>query len=180
MTDSTRRRFLATTVVAAATGLAGCAASLSGNDSEPTDDYSLPAAESSLEIGMGGRNVFDPEIAHLEVGGTVTWTNDSGNHSATAYHPDNDRDRRIPDDADSWDSGVIREVGGTFERTFDVPGVYDYYCTPHEPLAMVGTLVVGDPAPADQPGLEPPGDDFSSATTDTLETLNAKVRSGLE
>ncbi|WP_135830680.1 plastocyanin/azurin family copper-binding protein [Halorussus halobius] len=184
MTDSTRRRFLrtaaATTLAAGAGALAGCAGVLS-DDEESYDDYSLPDASASVEVEMGpdATNLFEPEIAHVEPGGTVTWTNVSRNHSATAYHPDNDDPRRVPEDGDSWDTGVIRENGKSSAHTFEVPGVYDYYCIPHESLAMVGTVVVGDPDPADQPGLQSPSDDVARGGRNKLEELNAKVESAL-
>ncbi|USZ69242.1 plastocyanin/azurin family copper-binding protein [Halorussus salilacus] len=182
MSRRTRRRFLGVASAASVAALAGCGGVLSENDDPDAEaDFSLPSAEPEVEVGMGGRNVFDPKIVRVEVGGTVTWVNESGNHSATAYHPDNDRTLRIPEDAEPWDSSVLVDRDATFEHTFEEPGVYDYYCTPHETLAMVGTVVVGDPDPDpdDQPGLRPPGEDFSGGTADELESLNEKVESGL-
>jgi len=186
MTDSTRRRFLRSATAASATaalaGLAGCAGVLSDDDQTTPVEYTLPETAESVEVKMGpdGSNRNDPEIVHVEVGGTVTWTNVSRNHSATAYAPENDFPRRIPEGAASWDTGVLINSGESASHTFETPGVYDYYCTPHEPLGMVGTVVVGDPDPADQPGLEPPRDDRAGGSAAKLETLNAKVRSGLE
>lgn len=186
MTDSTRRRFLRRTTTATATaalaGLAGCAGVLSESDRRATTvEYALPEAAPTAEVRMGpdGSNRYDPEIVHVEVGGTVTWTNVVRNHSATAYAPEHDYPRRIPADAAAWDTGVLVEEGASASHTFEVPGVYDYYCTPHEPLGMVATVVVGDPDPADRPGLKPPGDGRSDATASKIRALNAKVRSGL-
>lgn len=184
MTDSTRRRFLrigaATATAAGAVALSGCTGVL-GGDEESYDDYSLPEASASVEVEMGpdGTNLFEPEITRVEPGGTVTWTNVSRNHSATAYHPDNDVPRRVPDDSESWDTGVIRENGKSSAHTFEVPGVYDYYCIPHESLGMVGTVVVGDPDPADEPGLQSPGEQVARGGRSKLEELNAKVQAAL-
>jgi len=187
MTDSTRRRFLRQTTTAAATAslanLAGCSGLLSSDGGEATTvDYTLPDATASAEVRMGpqGSNRFDPAIVRVEEGGTVTWTNVSRNHSATAYVPANDYPRRIPEEGEAWDTGVLLGSDKSASHTFETPGVYDYYCTPHEPLGMVGTVVVGDPDPADQPGLRPPSDGRSDRAASELETLNAKVRSGLE
>jgi plastocyanin len=182
MTDSTRRRFLRTaTTAGAAIALAGCAGVFGGDDSPDVENDELPAASESVEVAMGPNrtNSFDPEIVHVVPGGTVTWTNESGNHSATAYHPDNDAPGRVPADAASWDTGVIRRNGKSLSHTFEKSGVYDYFCIPHEGLGMVGTVVVGDPTPDDQPGLASPGDMPRGART-KLETLNAKVRHALE
>jgi plastocyanin len=183
MTDSTRRRFLRTaTTAGAAIALAGCTGILGEDDSADVENYSLPAASATVEVAMGPNrtNSFDPEIVRVEPGGTVTWTNESGNHSATAYLPDNDEPRRTPADAEAWDTGVIRKNGRSASHTFEIPGVYDYFCIPHESMGMVATVVVGDPDPDDQAGLEPPGGDLPRSARERLETLNARVRSALE
>jgi plastocyanin len=187
MTDSTRRQFLRSATTATATAslaaLAGCAGVLSSDGGQTTTvDYTLPEATESAEVEMGpdGTNLFAPEIVRVEVGGTVTWTNVSANHSATAYAPAHDYPRRIPEAADPWDTGVIVANGESASHTFETPGVYDYYCTPHEPFGMVGTVVVGNPDPEGQPGLKPPSDDRTEKTASKIEALNARVRSGLE
>jgi len=94
----------------------------------------------------GGSFYFDPVGLHVEPGDTVEWVNESGQHSTTSYTSDNPRydgDRRIPSDAESWNSGVFEEAGATFSYTFEVEGTYDYYCIPHKTLGMVGRIVCG-------------------------------------
>lgn len=84
---------------------------------------------------------------------TLRWINsDRGNsHTATAYHPDLfGRSRRIPRGATPWDSKLLLP-DESFEVTLERPGVYDYYCQPHEMAGMVGRIVVGRPA---DPGWE--------------------------
>lgn len=106
--------------------------------------------ETVAEIIMGGRSGgshvwFDPIGLYLEPGQTVRWTNqDRGNaHTATAYHPANfDKPRRIPAAAEPWDSGYLLP-GESFSVTLTRPGVYDYFCVPHEQAGMVGRIVVG-------------------------------------
>lgn len=102
------------------------------------------------EIGMyteGGEYYFDPVGLFVEPGETVRWINESGAHTTTAYHPDNPRAsvRRIPDGAEPWDSGVLTQIGATFEYTFEVEGTYEYYCVPHKTIGMVGRIVCGEP-----------------------------------
>jgi nitrite reductase (NO-forming) len=55
----------------------------------------------------------------IPVGTTVTWTNDDPGmvHSVTAADG-------------SFDSGLLA-TGETFSHTFDSPGEFEYYCTPH-------------------------------------------------
>lgn len=88
---------------------------------------------------------FRPRGLHIQPGQTVRWINqDKGNvHTTTAYHPDNGKPLRMPQAATPWDSGYLMP-GKSFAITFETPGVYDYYCTPHEQAGMVGRIVVGD------------------------------------
>jgi hypothetical protein len=68
-------------------------------------------------------------------------------NTSTAYHPDNDGHAlRIPEAAESWDSGYLVEPGDQFEVTLTVEGVYDYFCTPHEMAVMVGRIIVDRPS----------------------------------
>jgi plastocyanin len=70
---------------------------------------------------------FDPGTLTIEVGDTVTWTNnDSAPHTATA-------------DDDTFDSGSLAQ-GDTFSHTFEEAGTFPYVCTFHP--NMVGEIVV--------------------------------------
>jgi plastocyanin len=67
--------------------------------------------------------------AHIEiaVGTTITWKNeDQVSHTVSATDT-------------SFDSGMI-DAGRSWSHTFDQPGTYTYYCTPHP--FMKGTVVV--------------------------------------
>jgi plastocyanin len=116
---------------------------------------SLPRAAGPTEIQMSGRPDgshvwFDPAGLLIAPGGTVRWVNrdPANSHTATAYHPANfDHPRRIPETAEPWDSDYLLP-GESFEVTLTVPGVYDYFCAPHEMAGMVGRIVVGDSAAA--------------------------------
>lgn len=108
------------------------------------------AAADTIEVGMAGTPNgshvwFRPRGLRIQRGQTVRWVNqEAGNvHTVTAYHPDNGQPLRIPDQAKAWDSGYLMP-GASFEITFDTPGVYDYFCIPHEHAGMVGRIVVGD------------------------------------
>lgn len=105
-----------------------------------------------------GANVgFRPRGVALAPGDTVRWVVDGPNvHTSTAYHPTNGMaPLRIPRGATPWDSGFLMPPDAHFEVTFTVPGVYDYFCMPHEAMGMVGRIVVGDPGP---PPYHPPPD----------------------
>jgi plastocyanin len=62
-------------------------------------------------------------------------------------HPKNDQHSlRIPEAAEPWDSGFLMKTGTSFDVTFTIEGVYDYYCLPHEAAGMVGRIIVGQPS----------------------------------
>jgi len=93
---------------------------------------------------------FDPIGVHVAPGTMVRWVVGQNVHTTTAYSPHNDHHPlRIPDGAAAWDSGFLVHPGDHFEVTLTVPGVYDYYCMPHEAAGMVGRIVVGS-----SPGLD--------------------------
>jgi plastocyanin len=123
-----------------------------------------PARAGTVEIRLiqtpEGKAYFDPAGVHIAPGDTVRWVQVSGFHSITAYHPKNDNhELRIPQAAQPWDSDILLAQAprpdATFEHTFTVPGVYDYFCKPHELAGMVGRIVVGEPG--DGPGTKPFG-----------------------
>ena len=123
-----------------------------------------PALGGTVEIKLvqtqDGKTYFDPAGVHIAPGDTVRWVQVSGFHSITAYHPKNDNhELRIPASAKPWDSDILLadypKRGATFEHIFTVPGVYDYFCRPHEMAGMVGRIVVG--TPGDGPGTKPFG-----------------------
>lgn len=110
----------------------------------------LAAADEALEIGMSGTPTgsdvwFRPRGLLLRPGQAVRWVNrDTGNvHTTTAYHPANGKPLRIPTGAKPWHSDYLLP-GQSFTVMFDMPGVYDYFCLPHEHAGMVGRIVVGD------------------------------------
>jgi plastocyanin len=95
---------------------------------------------------LGSKVWFDPIGVLIEPGSTVRWVIEASVHSTTAYHPANGgHSLRIPEAAEPWDSGILTRPGQSFESTLTVPGVYDYFCIPHEAGGMVGRIVVGKP-----------------------------------
>lgn len=92
---------------------------------------------------LGAQVWFDPIGIQIASGTTVRWVLEAGAHSATAYHPANaNHAPRIPPGALPWDSGVLTRPGQTFDLRLDAPGVYDYFCLPHELAGMVGRILV--------------------------------------
>ena len=117
---------------------------------------SLASGQPSVLIEMRGtargeRVWFDPFGFAVLPGSTLKFINrDNGNaHTVTAYHPKLfERVRRIPELAEPFNSGYLLP-DDSFELTLTVPGVYDFYCIPHEHAGMVGRIVVGTPSDKD-------------------------------
>jgi plastocyanin len=152
------------------------------SDDEDGHDEAVGAPSDTAEVRMitedGGYH-FEPHVVRVNVGGTVTWHNESGSHSTTAYHPDNDQPQLVPDGVAAWDSGTVSEQGATFEHTFETEGVYHYYCTPHESLGMIGSVIVGEPDPHEQVALEEPPADKPERVREKLDELNGMIQTAL-
>jgi plastocyanin len=107
---------------------------------------SAPAIIEMRSDATGSRVWFDPVGLYVQPGTTVRWIVRENVHTTTAYHPRNDNHSlRLPEHAKPWDSGYLVNPGAHFDVTLSVPGVYDYYCAPHEAAGMVGRIVVGKP-----------------------------------
>lgn len=101
----------------------------------------------------GAKVWFDPIGLLVQPRTAVRWIIRENVHTVTAYHPDNDdHSLRIPKGAVAWDSGYLVNPGDTFTVTLTQPGVYDYYCAPHEHGGMVGRIIVAE---ASGPGALP-------------------------
>jgi hypothetical protein len=69
-----------------------------------------------------------------------------------------------PDGAEAFDSRILSEQGATFEHTFETAGTYDYFCTLHKGLNMVGRIVVGEPGGPAGGSMPPDGEVPESQT----------------
>ncbi len=122
-----------------------------GNETTAGNESAGGAGGDENQVAMiteGDQYIFDPIGLFVEPGATVTWINESGSHSSTAYTEDNPQSevRRIPEGAEGWNSEILAESGAEFTHTFETEGTYDYYCIPHKTLGMVGRIVVGEPS----------------------------------
>ena len=149
-----------------------------GNHDEELEGPSVDA-EVTMTTTESGEH-FDPHIVWVETGGEVVWSNESGSHSTTAYHSENDDPHLVPDDGGAWDSGTLSEPGAAFDHTFETEGVYHYYCAPHEESGMIGSVIVGRPDPDEQPALEEPPSEKPDAVREKLAGLNERIRSALD
>jgi len=91
----------------------------------------------SVEVSS---NQFTPADITINVGDTVEWTNVQGFHNVDG------RTSTYPNNPESFFSGSPAGPGWTYEHVFSAAGTYDYDCTPHAGLGMVGTVTVEAPA----------------------------------
>lgn len=111
-------------------------------------DSTLPspsvAGVAATTVQMTDALKFDPATLTSPRGSTVTLRNTSQTVHTVTDDPSkaaNKADAELPAGAQPWDSGLLNP-GQTFTHTFDVPGTYKYFCTPHETLGMLGTIIV--------------------------------------
>lgn len=85
---------------------------------------------------------FVPAVVKVTPGDVIRFVVREGLHTVTAYHPDNRRPLRIPESAISFNSELLTE-GDTWFLSVSNPGVYDYFCLPHEKLGHAGRIISG-------------------------------------
>ena len=80
----------------------------------------------------GNKMVYSEELARVDVGETITWVPTSKGHNVEWIAG--------PDGADLPKKS---KNGKEVSMTFEVPGIYYYWCTPHKGMGMIGLVVVG-------------------------------------
>jgi plastocyanin len=138
-----RRRFVAATGTLGTGMLAGCSGGGGGSTATPTEID----ADAVVDMGPGGRLVYEPEDVRVSTGDTVAWVARSRGHNVS-FRPQHGEPMSIPEDADPFASYegdqrmALMQTGETFRHTFTVPGEYVYGCIPHLSANMVGRVVV--------------------------------------
>lgn len=125
----------------AASLLASCSNG-SGGESSGTKAQAAPEGASVTLEAIA----FDPSELEIEVGTTVTWTNqDEGvAHTVTSGTPKEQGVPGISENVEGKPDGTfdkeLADAGDTYEFTFEEPGTYQYFCAIHAP--MTGTVIV--------------------------------------
>ncbi|WP_096391061.1 cupredoxin domain-containing protein [Halopenitus persicus] len=107
-------------------------------DEDKIDDSNLPV----LTVEFGAFH-FAPVGLHVEPGAIVEFDFHTPEHTATAYHPGQERQQRVPDGVPAF-SSTVNEHHGFWLYRFEKEGVYDLFCAPHEWGGMGMRIVVGD------------------------------------
>jgi plastocyanin len=98
--------------------------------SEPT--ITLGARLSSTEAVSAVNYTYQPNPVQVLAGATVTWTNNQTN-PATSH--------TVTADDGSFDSGTLFPAQ-MFSMTFNTIGQFNYHCSFHQSLGMIGTIDV--------------------------------------
>jgi len=93
-----------------------------------------------LTVAVGsepsGQLVFKPEQLDIKQGDTVTWLNVDGlEHNVVFSRVPDGVDKSALDHTELFDDGSV-------SSTFDTPGTYMYFSTPHLYQGMVGRIIV--------------------------------------
>ena len=95
-----------------------------------------PAIASDVTVEMlnkdadGNRMVYSQEIVEIAAGSTVKWVPTDKGHNVEIIASPNEM---------KFKSKNGKEASVTFET----PGIYYYWCTPHKGMGMIGLVVVG-------------------------------------
>ena len=95
-----------------------------------------PAIASDVTVEMlnkdanGNRQVYSQEILEIAAGSTVKWVPTNKGHNVEIIASPNDMKFKSKN-------------GKEASITFETPGIYYYWCTPHKGMGMIGLVVVG-------------------------------------
>ena len=96
-----------------------------------------PPGAATLPVAMSNFQ-FAPANPSINVGDTVTWTVQQGFHDTVSGA------NGVP--TGLWNSGTqfgrLMSPGESFSLTFNAPGTFPYFCTPHWPIGMAGSIQV--------------------------------------
>ena len=122
----------------------------------------LRATTFSVDVAPGGDHSFSPVSVSIQQGDTVKWTWRASGHSVTSGTPGHP--------SGLFDSG-LHSSGSTFSFTFPDPGTFSYYCIPHGPSGMTGSVTVAAATPTPTPSPTPTPD-----PTVPAQALNISTR----
>ena len=95
------------------------------------------AADTTVEMlnkrDDGAKMVYSEDISRIEVGDSITWLPTQKGHNVEFIAG-----------PDGWKAPKKSKLSKEVEMTFDTPGVYLYYCTPHKSMGMIAIVIVGE------------------------------------
>jgi plastocyanin len=98
--------------------------------------------------GGGSEFCFSPESVTVAVGGTVTWTNQTGvGHTISSCTTSACPGAPANTGSNTFNKPMGAANGSTVSITFSGAGTYTYYCMIHGYAAMHGKIIVGSAPP---------------------------------
>ena len=91
--------------------------------------FSAPAVAADMSIDMQKKS-YSVEVAKIDVGDTITWMPKFKGHNVEIVASPNELKFKSKNNKET-------------SLTFDTPGIYYYWCTPHKSMGMIGLVVVG-------------------------------------
>jgi len=91
--------------------------------------FSAPAVAADMSIDMQKKS-YSVEVAKIDVGDTITWLPKFKGHNVEVVASPNELKFKSKNNKET-------------SLTFDTPGIYYYWCTPHKSMGMIGLVVVG-------------------------------------
>jgi plastocyanin len=102
------------------------------------DTASAATVTVNMGASAGAPLAFEPKAVSISAGDSVQWVmNKLGPHNVIFD--------KVPAGVDASalsHTALESKAGSSFSVTFDTPGTYSYYCTPHRGAGMVGTITV--------------------------------------
>ena len=97
---------------------------------------SMAANETIEMLNKQGKEsmVFSKKIVRVSVGDTVFWKATDPGHNVEFIKGG------VPEGVGKFKTKFNKDA----EYTFEIPGIYAYWCTPHKSMGMIGFVVVGD------------------------------------
>ena len=95
------------------------------------------AADETIEMlnKLGKESmVFSKKIVRVDIGDTVYWKATYKGHNVEFIKGG------VPEGVDKFKTKFNKDA----QYTFNVPGIYAYWCTPHKSMGMIGFVVVGN------------------------------------
>jgi|TARA_B110000438_G_C15576560_1_gene547683 pseudoazurin len=84
---------------------------------------------------LGKENmVYSEKIINVDVGDTVFWKATKPGHNVEFIKGG------VPAGVDKFKSKISKDT----QYTFEIPGIYAYWCTPHKGMGMIGFVIVGN------------------------------------
>tara|TARA_B100001027_G_scaffold209811_1_gene176308 strand:- start:1152 stop:1589 length:438 start_codon:yes stop_codon:yes gene_type:complete len=99
-----------------------------------TTAYSATETIEMLNKSGNEMMVYSKKVVKVNVGDSVIWKSTTKGHNVEFIK------NGVPEGVEKFKSKMNVDV----EYTFNVPGIYAYWCTPHKAMGMIGFVVVGD------------------------------------